>query len=77
MYIKWRLDFHSPTDCGSARQSICVIRTFHTYLDDCDVIIMSDTDEPPAFGSTGKYTGNKTNETFRNLKNIIFYVRIS
>lgn len=40
-------------------QSIWVMRTFHTYLEDCDVIIMSDTDEPPALGSTGKYTGKK------------------
>lgn len=47
-------------------QSIWVIRTFHEYLDDCDVIIMSATDEPPALGSTGKYTG-----TNQHVKKII------
>lgn len=60
------------------------MRTFHTYLEDCDVIIISDTDEPPALGSTGKYTENKTKKnnikqfsgftkkTFVNALGIIF-----
>lgn len=48
-------------------QSIWVMRTFHAYLEDCDVIIMSDTDEPPALGSTGKYTENKTKKFIKHF----------